>query len=75
VAELKPSLEVAINRFWLLVSWEVLHDFQPFIGGYTVFLGDRNGGRRIGETFVKRATAREADATHLRSIPQLQHHS
>ena len=53
VAEPKPSLEVAINRFWLLVSWEVLHDFQPFIGGYTVFLGDRNGGRRIGETLVK----------------------
>ena len=28
VAEPKPSLEVAIHRFWLLVSWEVLHDFQ-----------------------------------------------
>jgi hypothetical protein len=33
----KPSLEVAINRSWLLVSWEVLHDFQPFIGGSTLF--------------------------------------
>jgi hypothetical protein len=35
VAEPKPSLEVAINGSWLLVSWEVLHDFQPFIGGFT----------------------------------------
>jgi hypothetical protein len=33
----KPSLEVAINRSWLLVSWEVLHDFQPFINGSTLF--------------------------------------
>ena len=37
VAEPKPSLEVAINGSWLLVSWEVLHDFQPFIGGFTLF--------------------------------------
>src|ERR1700720_2458723 len=34
---LKPSLEVAINESWLLMSWEVLHDFQPFIGGFTLF--------------------------------------
>jgi hypothetical protein len=33
----KPSLEVAINGSWLLVSWEVLHDFQPFIGSFTLF--------------------------------------
>ena len=37
MAEPKPSLEVAINGSWLLVSWEVLHDFQPFIGGFTLF--------------------------------------
>ena len=37
VAEPKPSLQVAINGSWLLVSWEVLHDFQPFIGGFTLF--------------------------------------
>jgi hypothetical protein len=43
VAEPKPSLEVAINRSWLFVSWEVVHDFQPFYRRlYTVFLGDRN---------------------------------
>ena len=53
MAEAKPSLEIAINRFSLLVSWKVLHDFQPFIGGYSVFLGDRNGGRRIGENIRK----------------------
>jgi len=37
VAQPRPSLEVAINGSWLLVSWEVLHDFQPFIGGFTLF--------------------------------------
>ena len=37
MAQPKPSLEVAINGSWLLVSWEVLHDFQPFIGGFTLF--------------------------------------
>jgi hypothetical protein len=37
VAEPKPSLEVAINGSWLLMSWEVLHDSQPFIGGFTLF--------------------------------------
>jgi len=31
---------------------------------HLVFSESRKGGRRIGETFVK-ATAREADATHL----------
>ena len=38
VAEPKPSLEVAINGSWLLVSWEVLHDFPAFYRRlYTVF--------------------------------------
>jgi hypothetical protein len=38
VAEPKPSLEVAINGSWLLVSWEVLHDFPAFDRRlYTVF--------------------------------------
>jgi hypothetical protein len=75
VAEPKPSLEVAINRFSLLVSWKVLHDFQPFIGGYTVFLGDRNGGRRIGENIPKGLPLAKPTPPTTRSIPQLQHHS
>jgi hypothetical protein len=75
VAEPKPSLEVAINRFSLLVSWEVLYDFQPFIGGYTVFLGDRNGGRRIGENIRKGLPLAKPTPPTTRSIPQLQHHS
>ena len=38
VAEPKPSLEVAINGSWLLVSWELLHDFPAFYRRlYTVF--------------------------------------
>ena len=38
VAEPKPSLEVAVNGSWLLVSWEVLHDFPAFYRRlYTVF--------------------------------------
>jgi hypothetical protein len=74
VAEPEPSLGVAINRFSLLVSWKVLHDFQPFIGGYTVFLGDRNGGRRIGENILKGLPLAKPTAPTTHSIPQLQHH-
>ena len=43
VAEPKPSLEVAINGSWLLVSWEVLHDFPALLSAALhCFLGDRN---------------------------------
>jgi hypothetical protein len=45
VAEPKPSLEVAINGSWLLMSWEVLHDFPAFYRRlYTVFWATGCGG-------------------------------
>jgi hypothetical protein len=44
VAEPKPSLEVAINGSWLLVSWEVCTIFQPLIGGSTLFSGRQERG-------------------------------
>jgi hypothetical protein len=61
----KPSLEVAINRFWLLVSWKFCTILQPFIGGYTVFPGDRNGGRRIGKDIRKGLPLPKPTPPHL----------
>jgi hypothetical protein len=49
----KPSLEVAINRFWLLVSWKFCTIFQPFIGGYTVLGATGTEADGSEETFVK----------------------
>jgi hypothetical protein len=68
VAEPKPSLEVAINRSWLLVSWEVVHDFQPFIGGSTLFFwatGTLHSGGMWSLGMYTAATSVFANATGM----------